>query len=499
MLPSYIRYRSYAQAQSDSPNTVLNGADFDTDFDRIKTFADSVSSAIADVRRDDGQLVNETVGLDQLKSEVFPFLNKAVTFKGAWVTATVYAVNDFVSQSSNGYVCLVAHTAGTFATDLAAGKWQLLSTTGSTGPAGSGYGATSVTSLAIGTGSKIFTTLAGLAYTAGARVRASSAGGPTNYMEGVVTSYSGTTLTVNVDLTHGSGTKTDWDINLAGEQGSVGPSLQRRQTTTGPVSSTTGLPNFLPSSATGLSLTSQNVSTTAPFMATAANGVSSTTGRQQDAIGVASANLTWGSLTNSSTLYLYVTIGDDGTLTTGFTSIAPVYQWGGVPSTTNGTFTFNIAEQKGYMGNGTTAPQVNIVFVGECVTSGGNVSSTVAYAYNGIYDSGFTATLPSTIALVSKNHNIGVPNCAARVIFECTTANVGYSVGDQILAGGAVTTVDSAGAAARQPAVVITKNTVAFGPGNASTPWVCLNPTSGAVSNLTGASWKYKMIVDRGW
>jgi hypothetical protein len=41
----------------------------------------------------------------------------------AWVTATVYVVGDFVKEAGTIYYCLVAHTAGVFATDLAAVKW----------------------------------------------------------------------------------------------------------------------------------------------------------------------------------------------------------------------------------------------------------------------------------------------------------------------------------------------------------------------------------------
>jgi hypothetical protein len=47
----------------------------------------------------------------------------------AWVTATPYvqAANtvlpSYVSQNGNLYRCLISHTSGTFATDLAAGKW----------------------------------------------------------------------------------------------------------------------------------------------------------------------------------------------------------------------------------------------------------------------------------------------------------------------------------------------------------------------------------------
>jgi lambda family phage minor tail protein L len=42
----------------------------------------------------------------------------------AWATSTVYAVGALVNSSSFSYRCLIAHTSGTFATDLAAGKWQ---------------------------------------------------------------------------------------------------------------------------------------------------------------------------------------------------------------------------------------------------------------------------------------------------------------------------------------------------------------------------------------
>jgi hypothetical protein len=40
-----------------------------------------------------------------------------------WVTTTAYKVGDLVTQSGTTYYCLVAHTAGVFATDLAAAKW----------------------------------------------------------------------------------------------------------------------------------------------------------------------------------------------------------------------------------------------------------------------------------------------------------------------------------------------------------------------------------------
>lgn len=46
----------------------------------------------------------------------------------AWVTLTVYKIGDYVSNSGTNYVCLIAHTAGTFATDLSALKWVVQAT-----------------------------------------------------------------------------------------------------------------------------------------------------------------------------------------------------------------------------------------------------------------------------------------------------------------------------------------------------------------------------------
>jgi hypothetical protein len=85
------------------------------------------------------------------------------------------------------------------------------------------YQSTSTTSLAIATGAQTFVTQSGLAYTAGARARAASAANSANYMEGIVASYSASTLVLTVDTIGGSGTHADWNINIAGNQGSVGP------------------------------------------------------------------------------------------------------------------------------------------------------------------------------------------------------------------------------------------------------------------------------------
>lgn len=97
-------------------------------------------------------------------------------------------------------------------------------TNGTNGTVGAGYTATSTSSLATaGSGSKSFATQAGLAYAAGARLRATSAA-TAEYMEGLVTSYASTTLVVTMDRNSGTGTHADWNINVVGDVGATGAS-----------------------------------------------------------------------------------------------------------------------------------------------------------------------------------------------------------------------------------------------------------------------------------
>lgn len=75
---------------------------------------------------------------------------------------------------------------------------------------------TSTTSHNISTGSKTFTTQSGKAWIVGQWVLISNSAAAANYMVGYITAYSGTSLTVDVQTTSGSGTGvTTWNISLA--------------------------------------------------------------------------------------------------------------------------------------------------------------------------------------------------------------------------------------------------------------------------------------------
>jgi len=275
----------------------------------------------------------------------------------------------------------------------------------------------------------------------------------------------------------------------------------RRQTVAaGPVS-TAGLPTFLPSTNGALSLTAQNITAASRFVATAANGWD-WQGRPNDRVGVSLTNLSWTGLTASRAAdtpnFLYVAVGADGVLTPGSTVLAPIYQWGGTPATTSGQFTFNIAEMKGYLGNGASAPEVFVVFVGEAATDGSGVISTVAYAYNGRYESAFTATLPGASTAIGATHNLGVKPRLFKLVIENTTTELGYAVGEQVTEGvmGQLSTTQ---VVTLTPWSSNKSGGIVTGNGGSGSFFASNRSVPGAYQSLTLASWKYGFIADRGW
>ena len=108
-----------------------------------------------------------------------------------------------------------------------ASVWAILKgKQGITGIQGIGYaGLTSTTTVTITTGNKTLTTnlsKTNTAFAIGNRIRISYTTTPANYMEGVVTSFSGTSLIVNIDYIGGSGTYASWNIGIAGAVGLQG-------------------------------------------------------------------------------------------------------------------------------------------------------------------------------------------------------------------------------------------------------------------------------------
>ena len=119
-VPSY----DFSDFSTLNPTTPHLGVKLDDQFTALKLTTDEIRVNLALIQRDDGDLANASVGLDQLDADVRAlFAIDGGSVRGAWVTATAYVAGDLVTQTGVAYVCVVAHTAGVFATDLAAVKW----------------------------------------------------------------------------------------------------------------------------------------------------------------------------------------------------------------------------------------------------------------------------------------------------------------------------------------------------------------------------------------
>lgn len=80
----------------------------------------------------------------------------------------------------------------------------------------------SSTSNTVGTGTKTFTVPSALGFQAGQFVLVQQNGNTSNYMGGRITSYSGTTLVTSMTAFGGSGTLSNWTIDVSGAPGATG-------------------------------------------------------------------------------------------------------------------------------------------------------------------------------------------------------------------------------------------------------------------------------------
>ena len=164
--------------------------------------------------------------------------------------ALIGTVNFVLPLAANDYIELVWSTNDTSlaVTSFPAGTTpvtpvvpSIIFTAVAAAPVGLGYaGVESLTSLTVGTGSQtvtVNTNATDTAFIVGNRVRLVNSS--TNYMDGVITAYSGTSMTVLVDGTAGSGTYTAWFVTLTGSVGGV-TSFSGGTTGLTPATATTG-------------------------------------------------------------------------------------------------------------------------------------------------------------------------------------------------------------------------------------------------------------------
>ncbi len=237
----------------------------------------------------------------------------------------------------------------------------------------------------------------------------------------------------------------------------------------------------------GGSTGSTTVTASGTLIATAANGTSNRTGTI--------VNPSWTGLSTNGTVFLYLDIAADGTCTTGSTTLAPTYRWGGADVTTNNQFTFNIQEMVGKVGNGSVATQTYRVFVGEVTVAGAVVTAITWYALMGRA----TYRLGSALALSTAynfNHNIGTNLLNVHAWYENLNTEGGYAVGDRLAMPG---TMDGDGSGGYGGGLFNwTAKTLGMAMGALTGP-IYANKSTGTRVNMTVANWTYGAFVSRGW
>lgn len=92
-----------------------------------------IEAALENTVSRDGTAPNTMTGsLDMNGQNILNLGNPIVVegwdWKGPWATTTAYVIGDVVENSGTSYICILAHTSGTFSTDLSNVKWQLIAT-----------------------------------------------------------------------------------------------------------------------------------------------------------------------------------------------------------------------------------------------------------------------------------------------------------------------------------------------------------------------------------
>ena len=115
-----------------------DSSQLDAELDRVLVVVNLHADDLDILLRDDGLMTEDILQGHEFSGTSITVLkglvgnqNAALTWRGDWVTLTAYEIGDLVHEDGNAYFCLVAHTSGTFATDLTAVKWDLFVAQGS--------------------------------------------------------------------------------------------------------------------------------------------------------------------------------------------------------------------------------------------------------------------------------------------------------------------------------------------------------------------------------
>jgi len=263
------------------------------------------------------------------------------------------------------------------------------------------YGLTSSSSVAIGTGTKTFTTnlnSTNTAFTVGSRVRVAYPPDPTYFMEGNITAFSGTTLTIYSDVYGGSGTLANWSFTSVGSAGVTSISggttgLTPSTATTGAVTLAgtvattnggTGLTSFTSGGAVYATSTSALTTGTLPVASGGTGATDAATARAN--LGAGTGNGTVTSVGGTGTvngITLTGTVTSSGSLTLGGTL-------SGVSLTSQVSGTLPVANGGTGLTSGTSG---GVLYY----SATGTLASSSALAANALVIGGGAGVAPSTI------------------------------------------------------------------------------------------------------
>lgn len=131
------------------------------------------------------------------------------------------------------------------------------------------------------------------------------------------------------------------------------------------------------------------------------------------------------------------------------------------------------------------------IYVGEAVTNGTVVTSTISYSHNGFYDSEYGTFANS--ALLSRNVNLGTNNYRTLFTGKNIITEHNYPVGDVA----DIKVYNAAGTYALDPCWAKGRNSAQFFV--SSSGLFVANKTTGAVQTLTPANWQVKLLAERAY
>lgn len=124
-------YRCIQNTLNNLPTNATYWSLFVSGFSSTGAWSNSTAYKIGEVVTYGGSLyraLSDNTNVNPTVTATWDKLVSGLRNRGAWSTTTAYVVDDIVTRGGNSYVALEVHTSGTFETDLAAAKWQLLNT-----------------------------------------------------------------------------------------------------------------------------------------------------------------------------------------------------------------------------------------------------------------------------------------------------------------------------------------------------------------------------------